>query len=183
MRAAPSWDDFLIPGEVLLWHGRPRQGFLWRVAGQALWATGAALCLALGFWLLDLPGLMAGSSRGGLPLAGGALLLLGSVLILGRLVADRRRRARTYYALTDRAALILEDRAGGWHLSRCTKGQMRRMQLVEGDPGTLWFGQIHAADPRGAVIAGRSPRLGFRHIDDARRVWDLMAPHRKEIAG
>jgi len=102
----------LEPGETLLWTGRPAQGIRFRmhdillVPFSVMWAGFAF------FWEISvlIAYLHSAGEPGGMPvmfpIAGIPFCLVGLYITLGRFLLDRARRRRTFYAVTDRRAII-----------------------------------------------------------------------------
>ena len=103
----------LDPTERILWSGRPRQG----LRLQASDAIAIPFSLMWGgfafFWegtVIHLFWTTPAGTRGPLAffvLFGSVFATVGAYLVLGRFFADARTRARTWYAITDRRALIV----------------------------------------------------------------------------
>jgi hypothetical protein len=98
----------LRPGETLLWVGRPVQGIVFRRTDWAIilfslawtavaisWVTGA-LRYGINVLLNPCPNVVIVGVLG-----------FGLYMLVGRFLDDARQRSRTWYALTDRRALIL----------------------------------------------------------------------------
>ena len=102
----------LEAGETLLWTGRPAQGIRFRmhdillVPFTVLWAGFAF------FWEISVLIAYFGGAGGPdpmpvmFPIFGIPFCLAGLYLTLGRFLLDRARRRRTFYAVTDRRAII-----------------------------------------------------------------------------
>lgn len=103
----------LRPGERALWVGRPRQGWGYRWFNRVLIVELAGAVFAL-VWLAGLANWCA-LSFGidlGLPLGRpsactSTLMLFGGAAVAWQLIAERRRRAGTWYAVTDRRLLFV----------------------------------------------------------------------------
>lgn len=117
---ADRWEDYLDPGERLLWAGAPATGI--RVTPRGI-ATSVGSLFLLGFALLWTAGagwgLWSGQWRQAegfmlaflifFPLFGLPFIAAGLYGVIGHYFFDARTRARTRYALTDRRALIAID--------------------------------------------------------------------------
>jgi hypothetical protein len=112
-----SWDDFLDPGERLLWSGQPATGL--RITPRGI-ATSLGSLFLLGFALFWTAGASLGLWSGEwhkadgfmrllmivFPLFGLPFIAVGLFGVFGHYLYDARSRARTRYALTTRRALI-----------------------------------------------------------------------------
>jgi len=163
-------------GERLLWSGQPRRGIFLRAADAFLvpfsimWG-GFAI-----FWEVSV---LRSDGSAFFALWGIPFVLLGIYLILGRFWVDAATRARTFYGLTDRRAIIVSGL-----LSRTVKSlslqTMTDVTLTErGDAsGTIAFGQV---PPWAGMYGGmRWPGMGsygppsFELIPDAKRIYGLI---------
>ncbi len=93
----------LRPGERVDWVGRPRQGWAVPPVNPAL-----LVCrLAAGLLLLGWSARVAAAGSTGSPPVPTASVLLVAWLTVRQVVGDRRRRAGTWYAVTDRRLLFV----------------------------------------------------------------------------
>lgn len=165
---------WLLPGERLLWTGRPQRGVVLQpvdlyIAPFALVWSGALVAIAV-----------ADPVFRNSPVA--LLFLIGAIyLIAGRFAVDAWARRRLIYAVSDRRAIIL----------RCTRKprlrstELRLLPILElhersGGRGTINF----EAPPPDGQSTGRfwmdwSPAASndsrFLDIEQARAVYDLIA--------
>jgi hypothetical protein len=184
----------LLSGESLQWAGRPNPRVIFHrddwyaIPFSLLWGGFAIFWEAgvLGYWGKVQRGPSTFMAIWGIP-----FLLIGQYMIWGRFLYDAWLKARTYYAVTNRRVLVLQE---GWE--RETKSN-----YLEGIPsieregtatGTIWFGEKYSP------FSGRAPRrrsssrfaIGhipvFADIDDVdsvyRLVTDLREKARKEPA-
>ena len=104
----------LVPGESIVWSGRPNPSVIlhredWFAIPFSLMWGGFAI-----FWLLIASGLLNWSNKPNHPFQlfaviwGTPFVLVGQYLIWGRFIYRRWKKNRTYYALTNRRALIVE---------------------------------------------------------------------------
>ncbi|WP_159808985.1 PH domain-containing protein [Cellulomonas citrea] len=94
---------YLLPGEVLLWAGRPdphrhlSAGDLYLVPFSLVWCGFAV------FWE---SAVATSDAPAPFLLFGGVFVVIGLYVVAGRFVLKARRKRRTAYGLTDRRALI-----------------------------------------------------------------------------
>jgi len=166
----------LDPRESLLWSGAPRQGLLLRssdalmIPFSLLWG-GFAI-----FWefsVLQTPA-PAFFALWGIP-----FVLIGLYMIIGRFFVDARIRAKTFYGLTDRRAVIVSGL-----FSRTTNSLPLRtlsdisLQERSDGSGTVLLGrpQPYSAWTSGFRWPGMSQYTtpAFEMIPDAKRVHDQL---------
>jgi hypothetical protein len=113
---AVELQDVLAPGERLLWHGRPKQGFALRGLDAGLIPFSIIWTAAV------LIGIIAMLAEGGGAIALLFMLpfvLMAAYLLAGRFWLDARLRANTYYALTSQRIIVI------------TQGRSRRVQTID----------------------------------------------------
>lgn len=175
----------LRAGERLLWSGQPAQGVrlqpgdVLMIPFSLVW-TGFAC-----FWVWS-------AVQSGAPLLfslfGVPFILVGLYIVLGRFVAEARRRARTYYGITTERAVIL--RAGGRReITSLDIRSLNDIQLREGSrragtivlkPTGAGFGNMTAYMGAGWPGASRFMPPAFEQIPDVRAVYELLHDARKE---
>ncbi len=157
----------LEPGERILWQGRPRADL--HFGGIEMVAVGAFAAVVLAA-ALGVAWLMAANGGSFWPAALVGLLLSGGIFVAWPLL-DRRERASSQYALTNRRALI---RKGGTNrgLESWPIPAPEKLRLRAGTPGTVVFGIRRAFVGGGKPTAGTD--VGFSRIDDAEQVFALM---------
>jgi len=173
----------LRPGEKLLWVGRPVQGLLYRPNDWALIAFGligvaapissASVALRRGVDLLLNP----------CPtIAMLAVLAFGIYVVVGRFFVDARQRSRTWYALTDRRALILYvGKAICFNGVEGPDCKVVTFKRHANGSGTIVF-ELKEVDPYWALREGRDSFLdqtrpsspAFEGIDTADEVYSLL---------
>jgi len=166
----------LDPGERLLWSGSPRHGLVIRGSDAAmipfslLWG---------GFAFFWKPSVLRSNAPAFFALWGVPFMIAGLYVIVGRFFVDAAVRARTFYGVTDRRAIIVSG-----IMSKTTKSlslrTMAELSVSEraGGTGTVYFGQV---PPWGAMFSGlRWPGMryyfppAFELIQDARMVYNLI---------
>lgn len=173
---APRWDSHLMPGERILWQGRPQpwaQGLFWRgvitliglallgFAGFVAWLTSV---LSSDDWIATLAGTTAGV---GMSVSAAAL---GLWLIASQWVARLDRASWTAYALSNRAAYIRYT-----NLSPMLEiYEIRPETTIEHRKGrrgdTIEFHRHRQDGWDGSVTV----RAGFRNIPDAAAVLAMI---------
>lgn len=166
----------LEPDETLLWHGQPRQGFLWRGSDWYFVPFGLfwlAMTVYMGVAMLtsDEEGLLA------VALFGVPFLLIGLYLVPGKFFLDARARRRTFYGLTDRRVIIVSGLFSTTvnSLLRKTLNDVSVQQKRDGS-GTIYFGQKNAFEAMysGMPWPGYEPTPQFERIPDVREVHRLL---------
>lgn len=192
---AQGWDDILDANETILWQGCPDGRIVWRdiLSFESLFGvffTGFALVWLnlFGAMTHDIPRNAPEPMLAIFPLVGWLFVAIGLYTILGRLPVDAWKRRRTWYTLTNKAAYIATNLVGRRGLKRYTFDQMTAPDLHDGVPGSVFFAEeikTVTARSRGGARRTRSQRVpvGFRRIDDARRVFRLINAQRQENDG
>jgi len=186
MRLQPE----LMSGESVLWAGQPNPRVIfhsddWTMIPFSLLWGGFAIfweATVLGFW---------GHPKHSPPvffvLWGIPFVLVGQYLIWGRFLYDAWIKRRTYYAVTDRRVLVLQE-GRKRETSFIYIDAIPTIEREGGQTGTLWFGQ------KSPVVAGRGQktrgwsrfRVGdipvFADIDDMDSVYRLVVDLRERRA-
>jgi hypothetical protein len=173
----------LLSGEKFYWAGKPNPHVIfhsddWSAIPFSLFWTGFFI-----FCEADALGYVSDSKRGGgslfMVLWGIPFIVIGQYMIWGRFFYDAWLKRRTYYAVTNRRVLVLQE---GWNW------KVRDMHVeaivgmeIEGDAvGTIWFG------PKYPVIVRRGQKsrglnrftigevLVFADVDDVQAVHRLV---------
>lgn len=179
---ASAFSGCLDPGEKVLWAGQPRQGIFLRASDAAaipfslLWG-GFAI-----FWE-TMALTMTRHGKGAplfvqiiFPLWGVPFVVIGLYMIFGRFFYDAWRRARIWYGVTDRRALIV--RTGPTRT--VTSFDLRSLGEVvfqeHGDgTGTLIFGPVVVSRNRGFNFLGAGvPPNAFDHTPDANQAYRIV---------
>ncbi|MFP4598148.1 MAG: hypothetical protein ACLFVJ_07850 [Persicimonas sp.] len=183
--AARIIDRELDPGEELLWAGRPRQGVVFTrldfflIPFSLLWGGFAiaweTIVLLHGVW----------------PFAifGSFFVVIGLYMMIGRFFVAARKRAHTYYGLTNERVLIISGK-------RLDKVQSKRLkQLDEFDleerrdgNGTIEmgrdsssFGMSSGYADAGWPMAGKNSPPRFAFVDNVRDVYQQIRAARRAL--
>jgi len=176
MEMHPEIAAALRPEERVVWSGRPRQGLRFH------WVDYLDIPLTVAFSSVLVWMAIGGDSA--LPPTVGLIFVIAAALSLyrswSRIVWDSSRRGRTFYALTDQRAFILEE------------GPRRRLQSIvlkdlshlsysehRDGSGSVAWGRWMAdtaarqRDYAWSFIGRRVPYPTFEEIPDVRRVYQL----------
>jgi hypothetical protein len=192
-RAAQKIQPELMSGESIYWAGVPDPRVIfhlddWTAIPFSLVWTGFFV-----FWEAEALGVWGKTSRSGgnstfMVLWGIPFLVIGNYMVWGRFLADAWLKRRTYYAVTNRRVLVLQE---GWKRKSSTTF-LEAIPEIEREgtvTGTLWFG------PKYPVVAakGRKTRamsrfsVGdvpvFADIDDVDAVYRLIMDLRGKEVG
>lgn len=154
-----GWDGVMVPGERILWQGRPLRRIDWKRLAPALLA-GGALVLA-GAVLSDL--------------TGGVLILAGLGLTGAALWAERRRITGTAFTLSTRAAYIA--RPHPWRGQRVETYPITADMPLRLTGGDKAGGVIFAGCTRGT----KTEEIGFQGILDAPEVFAILRNAREAL--
>ena len=189
----------LLGGERLLWTGQPDPRVIFErvdiflVPFSLLWG-GFALAWEAG--VLGL-GVFGEGHRSAVPwffvLWGIPFVLVGLYFIAGRFFYKAWRKRRTYYALTNKRALVLVE-GRGHTLRACFLSAVPTINksVRPSGVGTITFGNTSWAsmyDNTGMDFFGAMGALGadstvrFNDVRDADRVYGLAMAARKELPG
>jgi hypothetical protein len=184
---------YLIAEENLVWAGKPSPGILFHTEDwfmipiSMLWG-GYSIYMemdALGFW-------GGGNSKNGVPsflmvLFWIPFVLIGQYLIWGRFIYDAWRKRRTYYAITNRRVLVLQE---GRKRRICWLyyNEIPTIELEGSTRGTIWFGSKYPIiSPEGSDQKTRGDnrfRVGnmpiFSDIDNLDLISNLVLELRKK---
>lgn len=175
VNVAERFAPYLDPGEAIVWSGRPPRGLLLRAADVFLipfsfvWFGGVLFAFA---------GAIDGrNASGGLfhPVLA-LFLLVGFYIAFGRFLVDAFSRTRTFYAVTDRRALIL----GG-----LKSANIKSMPLQPGlevsvsgkGRGSVKFGPDVSFSQRAGghgFGTGQSHPFMFERIDEAQNIYRMV---------
>ncbi len=177
-------DGLLASDEEILWQGQPQGRIIWRDALSMQSVMGLAFGGFAIFWIIG----ARGSSPEDdavfafvFPLLGIPFVLIGLWLAVGRLVWDAAMRAGTHYTLTNHHAYIARHMLGRRSLESWPLAEMDGITLDDGHPGSVLFDvsaelrrERMRPNPVRPPFVTKRPVLGFRQIDDPRRVHRLI---------
>jgi hypothetical protein len=176
LRAEDELAGALLPGESLLWTGRPPQGFLLRrsdmmfIPFSLVWG-GFAI-----FWEVSVLSEVPKTGTGAVfPLFGIPFVLIGLYMIFGRFFFDRIRRAQMSYGLTTQRVLISE-RFPARRTQSLFLNALPTLDLTDypDGSGTISFFQPQPAYGRRSW-SGTGVGLCFERIPDAKSVYAQIA--------
>ena len=169
----------LLPGERVIWTGRPGQGLLFTSRDIFLVPFSLVWCGFAIFWTI---GATDADAPGFLDLWGAMFVLIGLYFVAGRFVADAWMRNGLHYAVTDKRILIARPAPFG-RFTAVSLAALPDIDLQEraSGKGTIRFGQP-------ALLWGGRQNMGlwspafdaapqFLMIENARRVFDLIQKH------
>lgn len=158
---APQFRSSLAPGERLLWTGRPEDSLVLRL-GDALFIPFLLVWLILGGFVA----FFAIQSRSVSAIVWCVLALVAFGAMVGRLITAISWRGNTYYAVTDRSAIIMS----GTDVKVLNLQALTDVHLDQEDDGsgTIYFG------PPDTSLFVRRPL-------DGRDVYDSNTPCFSEI--
>ncbi len=161
--AAQKFQAELSSGESILWASRPNRSVIfhsddWSLIPFGLFFGGFSI-----FWEAGVLGFWGTGNRhtevsNFMVLCGIPFIVMGQYLIWGRFLYDTWLKRRTYYAVTNRRILVVQE---GWN-RKTSSTYLDAIPTVtrEGAPiGTLWFG------PKYPVLGSRNQKLrGIHHF-------------------
>ena len=177
----------LVPGERLLWAGRPKQGFALR--GWDILSWPLSILAAIMGTLLTVMQWREPGNPGVLIFA--LLWTAGAYYAaIGRFVIDRWQRSMTYYAVTDQRAIILTKESPDYIRSIDLKTVKEISHSRRSDStGTLEFNRPGLNSFQRRLDVGRGAALpsmdidltpAFEMIANAREVRDLIVQAQQE---
>jgi len=154
--AAMKIQTEIISGEKVYWAGMPNPRVIfhsddWTAIPFTLIWTGFFV-----FWEADALGIWGRAPRAGgsdvfMALWGIPFLIIGNYMVWGRFLVDGWLKRKTYYAVTNRRILVLQE---GWN-RKTNWMYLEAIPTIEREGtirGTLWFGKKYP------VIAGRGQK-------------------------
>ena len=169
----------LLPGETIVWSGRPGQGLVFTgrdvfmIPFSLVWCT---------FAFSTIFGTKAGSTSGPLALFSLLFIGVGLYVVIGRFLLDVWVRREMRYAVTDRRILIMRRGPFG-KFTALALTQMSDVDVTEraDGHGTVRFGpaaSMFANRGFGAWSPSLDPTPQFIAIDNARHVFELVQQSR-----
>ena len=160
------WEDYLDPGETLLWQGAPATGLRFTVTGAVLSFFGIFFLGFSLFWVS-----MAAAMGGGFlfPLFGLPFVGVGLWLVFGHWFFDAYTRKKTRYALTSKRALIART-VYGRRMESYPITPDSPIRLISGTLDTVHFAQKTYRTSNGTSVKN----IGFRYIEDGQDVFNLL---------
>ena len=187
--AASKLQPEMLPGESLLWAGRPNPNIIFSSGDWYLIPFSVFWVAFTTFWESAALGYWGDSVKGGpsvfMSLWGIPFVLIGQYLLRGRYVYDGWLKRRTWYGVTPKRILTVQE---GWN-RKATFNYIDVLPTIDKEgsqTGTIWFG------PRLPVLAGRNQStrsmsrfsLGgtpaFVDIDDVASVAGLVVDLREQ---
>jgi len=178
----------LVPGETIAWSGQPNPRVIFHkedlslIPFSLLWG-GFAI-----FWEAGVSGFWGNGTRGGGwifgVIWGVPFVLIGQYLIWGRFFYDAWLKRRTYYAVTNRRVLVIQN-AWGRKMVGASLESLPALTKEGRDsgPGTLRFASNVPLSARRGWGPWNSMRVGdapiFRDIDDLDHVYRLVSDLRE----
>jgi len=172
--AKTIFQPYFMPGEKVIWAGRPKQGFhftLFDIFLVPFSLAFFAFALAWEYVVLFVEDPEWLFAIFGLP-----FLLVGFQMLAWRFVTDKNRRARTHYALTDQRALVLETGKEP-RLFAYVPSDLFDLRLVNRKPyGDVSFGKWKIpVGKRGSISHWPYGVFsGFRLIENAEEVYEKL---------
>ena len=160
------------PDETVRWTGEPPTGFLWRTSDWVLvpfslmWTGGALYCESM---------VISAGAPLVMTLFGVPFVCVGVYLVAGRFLFDANVRARTRYAVTDRAAYIVVSGFRGV-VRRYAGSGLDDVDVTRNDDGsgTLRFGPDPRTTRQGPRSTGFVAQNAFESIRDVDRAFDAV---------
>lgn len=178
------WRPYLDPGEQVLWSGRGGGGI----------AFSSIDFFLIPFFLIwtSIPAMVffvPGDGEGAPPLPilfiPALFLIIGSYMLVGRFFVDAFRRTNTFYAVTDRRALILKQAFGARFHSIPLTPELE-LNVTPGAKTTITFG---AKGALGSLVKMQHHVFGmaagddsFEQIPDGQHVYKLIRAQQQRKA-
>ena len=154
----------LTPGETIHWAGMPNPSVIFHIEDWAMIPFSLLWGGFTIFWEAEAAGSWSNKPAASHPwefgmLWGAAFVLIGQYLIWGRFVVDAWLKRHTYYAVTNRRILFLQD--GFKRKSRAVYlDALSEIQQEGSATGRIWLG------PKGSMFGGRNqPRQSLSAVN------------------
>ena len=174
---------YLQDGEELLWAGKPFTSVPYRPSFSVLVFSIFWLGFAL-FWTVG-----ATEADGAFGLFGLPFIGVGCFLFYKQFIGISKQMKKTYYAVTDRRAIILTETRHGVHCTEFAFANMTNVTLtsVRGNVGTILFPapvSLYVSSRRGVTLqeATVTANHSFLMIDDGQTVYRLISERISEQA-
>ena len=170
----------LLPGERILWSGRPGQGLIFTSQDVFLVPFSLAWCGFAVFWEYSVLATRADDFS---VLWGAMFVFIGLYFVAGRFLVDGWVRKGTCYAVTNQRVLIARSSPFSKFIS-IGLAQLADTDLSEraNGRGNIRFGQaslVWGRQNMGTWTPSLDPTPQFLMIDNARKVFDIV---QKEVA-
>jgi len=165
-----GWDQFLDPGERLLWEGRPDTALTIGPANISLALFGMVFAGFALFWMI-----IASQAGGGFWAFGLIHFSVGLVIIFSALFFGPFKRARTWYALSTSRAFIATDLPiVGRKLKSYPITSESMLETNGSDPATIHFAtETRRRSGKNSRGTYQTP-VGFERITDGETVYKLL---------
>ncbi|WP_433599208.1 hypothetical protein ACQPXH_26610 [Nocardia sp. CA-135953] len=111
------------------------------------------------------------------PLWGGMFVMVGLYMVAGRFIVDARRRARTFYGVSNRRIIIVSHFLG-YKVQTFNPRTLEQVLITEhsGGKGTISLAATSLFDRRRNIVlwTGASPVPAFEMIEHATNVYELI---------
>ncbi|WP_138421836.1 aspartate carbamoyltransferase catalytic subunit [Maritimibacter alexandrii] len=163
MSTPSGWEGILDEGEVILWQGRPGQGFHVGAGGFFGGIFGLFFAGFAVFWMV-----MASNAPGNFWMFGLIHFSVGLALSIGSIVGPTWKRRHSWYTLTDRRAFIATDMPfKGRTLKSYPIGPNTVIDYKQGDPASIHFAEEWK---RGSKGGSYKVKIGFERLENGDEV-------------
>ncbi|MDO5621464.1 MAG: hypothetical protein Q4G24_08350 [Paracoccus sp. (in: a-proteobacteria)] len=173
-----EWRAILEPGEQIIWQGAPEGARLPKGEARFAWMFGGLFAAVGGLFFLI--GVATTASEPMLRIIftglGGICLSIGLAAMILPRILFQRRIARTRYALTNRRALILEQKIISFRITPDME-----IDFQPGNPPAIWFG----TEETSLVINNRPVirDIGFAAVPNAPELVELIRDMQAKMTG
>lgn len=175
--AARRFEAFLASRDSVRWVGRPQQGIFFRASDALMIPFSVLWCGFAIFWESSV---VLSNAPFFFRLWGIPFVLVGLYMVVGRFFYDAYVRSNTYYALTDRSALILS----GFNGDKLTTVDLKTLQELHLRVGGNGRGTIIFGPDAGFVGGfGRRSNLASPEFSGIDNVKDVYAQVQRQREG